>query len=181
MNRKDARIWPGYVMVGEVTSPFGIDGSVRVYATTDFPERLVTLTQVAVDLLGETCGVVSSRLASPSLAVMKLAGFTTREQAARLRGAVLMVPTSELPTLAPDEYYWHQLLGLTVVEADSGRVLGELAHVLRTGASHDVFEVTREGKKPLLIPALKSVVLEVDLRQARMLVRLLPGLEEIGE
>jgi 16S rRNA processing protein RimM len=92
-----------------------------------------------------------------------------------------MVPASELPKLAPDEYYWHQLLGLTVVEAESGRILGELVHVLRTGASHDVFEVERSGKKPLLIPALKSVVLEVDLDRARMVVRLLPGLEEIGE
>lgn len=181
MNRKELRIWPGYIMVGEVTAPFGIDGSLRVFITTDFPQRLLELSHVAVDLLGETRAVVHSRLVPPSLAVMKLAGIVTREQAERLRGALLMVPTTGLPKLSPNEYYWHQLVGLTVVEEDTGRVLGELIHVLRTGAGHDVFEVERDGKKPLLIPALKAVVRQVDLDEGRMTVHLLPGLEEIVE
>lgn len=166
-------------MVGEVTAPFGIDGSVRVFPTTDFPERLTQLQAVAVDRLQGVREVVSCRLAPP-LAVMRLQGFMTREQAETLRGAYLMVPEAELPSLPEGEYYWHQLVGLTVTEAGTGRPLGRLQHVLRTGA-HDVFEVARPGKKALLIPALKSVVKEVDLPGGRMVVELLPGLEEIVE
>jgi 16S rRNA processing protein RimM len=86
-----------------------------------------------------------------------------------------------LPSLPQDEYYWHQLVGLTVVENHTARVLGELAHVLRTGAGHDVFEVARPGKKPLLIPALKAVVKVVDLDGRQMIVELLPGLEDIAD
>lgn len=165
-------------MVGEVTAPFGIDGSVRVYPTTDFPDRLTRLKTVAVDRLGEARNVVESRVAPP-VAVMKLQGYHTREQAETLRGARLMVPEGELPSLPQNEYYWHQLVGLTVIEEGTTRILGRLAHVLRTGAGHDVFEVERPHKKPLLIPALKSVVKLVDLEQQQMVVALLPGLEEI--
>lgn len=180
MSRKDPAVWPGYVMVGEVTSPFGIDGAVRVFPTTDFPERLLELKEVAVNTLRGSRAVVHSRLAPP-MAVMQLEGFTTRDQAETLRGALLMVREAELPILPGDEHYWHQLVGLTVVEDGTERVLGQLAHVLRTGAGHDVFEVERPGKKPLLIPSLKSVVKQVDLEGQRMVVELLPGLEDIVE
>lgn len=180
MSPKSGEVWPGHVMIGEVTSPFGIDGAVKVFPTTDFPERLLGLKEVAVDRLGGTRPVLMSRL-QPPVAVIQLAGVSTREQAETLRGAILMVPEERLPKLPPDEYYWHQLVGMTVVEDGSGRTLGQLAHVLRTGAGHDVFEVAREGKKPLLIPALKSVIRGVDIAARTMTVELLPGLEEITE
>ncbi len=167
-------------MVGEVTSPFGIDGSIRVFPTTDFPERLVRLQKVAVDRLGEERAVVASRLAPP-VAVMKLAGFMTRDQAETLRGAILMVAEEHLPELPEGDYYWHQLVGLRVVESGTDRFLGPLTHVLRTGAGHDVFEVERAGKKPLLIPSLKSIVKQVDLSQGRMVVELPPGLEDVAD
>lgn len=178
MSPRRKTIWPDYVMVGEVTAPFGMDGSVRVFPTTDFPERLLTLKEVAVDVLGSTRQVVQSRLAPP-MAVMRLAGYNTREEAERLRGALLMVPERELPKLPQDEYYWHQLVGLTVQEQGTDRVLGRVAHVLRTGATHDVLEVERPEKKPLLIPALKSIVRQVDLGARIMTVTLPPGLEEL--
>lgn len=180
MSRNSPDIWPGHVMVGEVTAPFGIDGSVRVFPTTDFPERLLQLPKVTVDRLGGTRQVVMSRL-SPPMAVMRLEGFTTRDQAETLRGAILMVPEADLPKLPEDEYYWHELVGMTVFEDETQRVLGTLAHILRTGAGHDVFEVERSGRKPLLIPALKSVVKAVNLHERTMVVKLLPGLEEIVE
>ena len=179
MSRK-REVWPGYVMIGEITSPFGIDGSVRVYPTTDFPERLLGLKAVAVDLLGELRPVLKSRL-QPPMAVIQLAGIFTREQAEALRGAILMVAEKDLPNLGQDEYYWHQLLGIDVREEGSDRHLGKLHQVLRTGAGHDVFEVERDGKKPLLIPALKSIVKFVDLKARVMTVELLPGLEDITE
>ena len=180
MKRKETQVWPGYVMVGEVTSPFGIDGSVRVYPTTDFPERLLQLQKVTVDRLKGERAVIASRLAPP-MAIVKLAGFETREQVEVLRGAILMVPQENLAKLPEGEYYWHQLVGLQVVEVNSERVLGSLTHVLRTGAGHDVFEVEREGKKPLLIPSLKSIVKKVDLTLGQMIVELLPGLEDMAD
>jgi len=164
-------------MVGEVTAPFGIDGAVRVFPTTDFPERLLALSEIVVDKLGGSRSILHSH-AAPPMAVLQLAGFTTREQAETLRGAVLMVPEATLPPLVPDAYYWHELVGLTVKEVGSDRILGRLTHVLRTGAGHDVFEVERVGRKPLLIPALKSVVKTVDLTAGCVWVDLLPGLED---
>ncbi|MCY0877960.1 MAG: ribosome maturation factor RimM [Firmicutes bacterium] len=178
--RKQPEVWPGHILVGEVTAPFGIDGSLRVLPTTDFPERFVRLREVTVDRLGGVRAVEQARLALP-MAVIKLKGVDTRTAAEALRGALLMVPEAALPPLPEGEYYWHQLVGLTVEEVGTGRVLGRIAHVLRTGAPHDVFEVDRPGRKPLLIPALKSVVREVDLGRGVMSVVLLPGLEDVSE
>lgn len=180
MSRKQANVWPGHVMIGQVTAPFGIDGSVKVYPTTDFPERLLGLKKVTVDVLGESRPVLMSRL-QPPMAVLAIAGVTSREQAERLRGALLMVPEEDLPKLPQDEYYWHQLVGMVVREEGTKRTLGNLAHVIRTGAGHDVFEVARDGKKPLLIPALKSVIKRIDIEGREMRVELLPGLEDISE
>ncbi|NMP24607.1 ribosome maturation factor RimM [Sulfobacillus harzensis] len=180
MSRRTADVWPGHVMIGQVTSPFGIDGSVKVFPTTDFPERLLGLKQVTVDVLGGSRPVLTSRL-QPPMAVIHIAGINTREEAEALRGAILMVPETDLPKLPQDEYYWHQLVGMEVREDSTNRFLGRLSHVLRTGAGHDVFEVEREGKKPLLIPALKTVVKHVDILEREMRVDLLPGLEDISE
>lgn len=167
-----------FVEVGAVTAPHGIDGSMRVYPTTDFPERLQTLQQVRVDRLDSERAVVGVR-PHGMLMIVKLAGVTTREAAEALRGAKLLVPVDALPALPAGEFYWHELVGMTVTEWGSGRILGQLDRVIRTGARQDVFEVGRPGKPPLLIPALKSVVRRVDTAARVMEVELIPGLEEL--
>ncbi|MDA8193822.1 MAG: ribosome maturation factor RimM [Thermaerobacter sp.] len=172
---KDA--WPGYVVVGEITSPHGIDGSFRVLPMTDYPQRLLNRRTVTIDKLGMAVRVLTAR-EHGRLMVMRIAGTDSRELAEKLRGGKLMVAAAELPALPEDQFYWHQLVGLTVIEADSGRVLGEIGHIIRTGGGTDVFEVRRAAEKPLLIPALRSVVRQVDLVARKMEVELLPGLEE---
>ncbi|AEJ39422.1 16S rRNA processing protein RimM [Sulfobacillus acidophilus TPY] len=177
---KSPAVWPGHVLVGQITAPHGIDGTFRVYPTTDFPERWRQWQSVVIDRLGGSRAVIQSRL-TPTMVLLKVEGIQTRDAAEALRGALVMVPETALPDLPPGEYYWHQLIGLTVVEVGTGRVLGTLAHVLRTGARHDVFEVERPGKKSLLIPALKDVVKHVSLAEGRMDVALLPGLEDVAD
>lgn len=177
MSSRRPTVWPGHVMVGEITAPHGIDGSVRVYPTTDFPERFLSLTSVIVDKLGGETRIQDVRRRAQMM-VVRFDGVSSRESAERLRGALLMVPESSLPALDKDEFYWHELVGLTVEEAGTGRILGTIGKVMRTGAAHDVFEVERANQKPILIPALKSIVKNVDLSQKRMQVDLLPGLEE---
>lgn len=174
MNPKDEG-----VAVGQVVGAQGLDGSVRVLPTTDFPERLLRLRAVWWGTLqGDPQEVVAVR-PHGRLVVMRFRTVSDRTAAERLRGPVLWVPRQSLPPLPAGEYYWFQLTGLTVVEGASGRMLGRVARVLRTGA-HDLLEVERSGRPPLLIPALRQMVRRVDLEQRRVEVELPPGLEDLS-
>jgi 16S rRNA processing protein RimM len=95
--------------------------------------------------------------------------------AEKLKGALLQVPRSELVPLPDGHYYIFDIVGLTVYTQEGER-LGVVQDVLRTGAN-DVYVVQAEsGGAPLLIPALKAVVREIDLEGGRMTVVLPEGL-----
>ena len=74
-------------------------------------------------------------------------------------------------------YYIADLIGITVTKED-GEVLGKIKDVMQTGAN-DIYVVSREGKKDLLIPVLPDVVLSVDIAEKKAVVRLLEGLEDL--
>jgi len=160
-------------LIGEITSPVGLYGEVNVFPHTDFPERFVALAEVGIRQGEGAARVVQieRRRISGRRIVLKLHGADTLEDAERLRGAHLVVPSSWAVPLAADEYFHHQLLGLQVVTT-AGESLGEITAIWPTGAN-DVYET------PLaLIPAVKEFVLEVDLDQRHMLVLARPGLKK---
>jgi 16S rRNA processing protein RimM len=90
--------------------------------------------------------------------VARLAGCEEREAAERFRGSEVAVPRSQLPQTQPDEYYWADLLGLTVVNGES-QELGSIAGILQTGAN-DVLVV--QGERERLIPFIAAVIRQVD-------------------
>ena len=75
------------------------------------------------------------------------------------------------------EFYIKDILGMDVL-ADTGEFIGKIKDVFRTG-SNDVYEVTREGKKPMYLPAIKDVILKYDLEENKMTVHIIDGLDEI--
>lgn len=105
--------------------------------------------------------------------VVRLEGVEAREQAEALIGRYLEVEAEPLPA---GHYYWHQLVGLRVMD-DDGRELGTLVEVFRAG-ENEVYRVEADGQPDLLLPALRDVVREIDLEKATMTVRYEP--EEVG-
>lgn len=111
----------------------------------------------------------------------------TRDIAETLVGKSVAVSKEDLPELDEDTYYWEDLIGLEVIDINSG-YLGEIDRVIPTG-SNDVFVVKSRNKsgasgkgrqnKEILVPALSSVVLSVDLDKREMTVNLPSGLKEI--
>ena len=99
--------------------------------------------------------------------------ITNRDQAKTLIGAELLIPQSELPDLDENTYYWYDLIGIEVVTM-TGEFLGRIESIIETG-SNDVY-VVKSNEKEVLIPALESVVLEIDLEHKRMQVDLPEGL-----
>lgn len=151
--------------MGRIAAPFGVRGWVKVQT---FTEQLDGLLDFPVWHLGRggqwrEVAVLEADVHSKGLAV-RLDGCNDRDAAAALKGLDVAVPREALPAAAENEYYWSDLIGLTVVNAQ-GETLGKVADVLETGAN-DVLVV--EGERERLIPFVAQVVLEVDLAAARI-------------
>jgi len=167
-----------YITVAKVLRPHGRGGEVRLLPLTDFPERFFSMKRVLVEKGDERRDMVVEGVRwHQKVVLMKLAGIDDPETARAYQGTHLVVTRAELVQLPADNFYVFDLLGLTVFSGE-GRELGRVSDVMRTGAN-DVYVVDRPGLRPLLIPALKRVVRQVDLSGGRMVVDLPEGLEEV--
>ena len=106
--------------------------------------------------------------------VVRLTNVTHRTAADSMRGALLTVPEDNLAPLPEDTYYHFQLIDLHVF-SDEGEELGVIAEILDTSAN-DVYVIRNDAGPDLLIPAIREVVLDVDVDSGRMTVHLTPGL-----
>jgi|BEDMetMinimDraft_2_1075160.scaffolds.fasta_scaffold02746_3 16S rRNA processing protein RimM len=153
------------VQIGEVVAAHGLDGGLKVYPTSDHAERWAEwLSAVIVDRLGPEPRPARVARVAGGLPVLRVEGIEDRTAAERLVGAVVWVPTADLPRLGADEFYWFQLVGLLVTDRD-GRPAGRVRHVRRTGA-HDVIEV-EQGSRRALVPFVRAWV-ELDWPAGRL-------------
>lgn len=154
--------------IGVIVAPQGVRGQVRMQIWTQFPDRLSTLQTVYLGDEPEPRRLRAVRLKG-GLAILTLEGVETRDAAEALRGTVVRVGPGQAAPLAEDEYYHYQLIGLQAVD-EAGRPLGELTEIIETGAN-DVYVVRSPDGRETLLPALKDVILDIDIAQGRMVVR----------
>lgn len=158
-----------FVTLGRISGVHGVQGWVRVHSDTSPRENIVNYSPWHLVREGrrETWKVNSGRRQGKAVAA-KLAGCNDRNAAEDLIGALITVPRSVLPaTTVPGEYYWADLIGLSVETVD-GVPLGRIEHLFETG-SNDVIVV--KGDRERLVPYIwEQVVREVDLEAGVMRV-----------
>ena len=162
------------VLIGEVLRPQGVNGELKVYPVTSDPKRFLKLREISLRSGGvkKTFVIIRARV-QPDFVFLNVQGIDNKDQAETYRGWEVVIDSSEVPPLAEGWYYF-ELEGLQVYEGDT--LLGTLTQVLETGAN-DVYLVQGVAGE-ICIPALKSVVLRVDIENRRMDVALPPGLLE---
>ena len=172
----------GYLAIGRIIAPHGIRGEVKVEVLTDFPERFKPGTHV---FLGAGTEDPEARPAKIAAARPHKGGFLVkldivpdRNAAELVRNRYLLIPAADAMPLGEHENYLHDLMGLEV-ETTDGQHLGELREVLFTNAN-DVY-VVRGPAGEVLLPAIRDVVLQVDLSARRMVVALPEGLLDAAE
>jgi len=158
-----------FVTLGRISGVHGVQGLVRVHSDTSPRENIVNYSPWHLVREGrrETWKVNSGRRQGKAV-VAKLAGCNDRSAAEDLIGALITVPRSVLPaTTVPGEYYWADLIGLSVETVD-GVQLGRIEHLFETG-SNDVIVV--KGDRERLVPYIwEQVVREVDIEAGVMRV-----------
>ena len=123
------------LVIGKIVSVHGVRGEVKVYSYTDPIDNLLDYSEWTLRRDGEARSVslVRGRVQNRVL-VAKLKGLEDREEARALSGFEICVPLESLPPLPEGEYYWHQLVGLQVINQDE-QLLGRVDHLLETGAN----------------------------------------------
>lgn len=149
--------------VARILGPKGLRGGLRVEALTDWPDRLTAGSELWLDGSVEPTRI--DRVESGGrVLVVYLEAVGTREAAESLIGRYLEAPARDLPE---GEYYWDDLIGLEVVGPE-GEPVGELVDIFRAGGNEVYRVVGPDGER--LVPALRTSVLDIDLRARRMTV-----------
>lgn len=161
------------IVLGRIVAPFGIKGWVRVAPYGDDPERWGEMPQwwlcrddAAADDAWQAMDVVECKLHGSGV-IAALEQLPDRNAAEAVKGWFVGAPREALPEPDEEEYYWADLVGLSVCNRD-GEALGEVAGLMSTGA-HDVLRVV-DGDTERLIPFVAAYALEVDLAARRIVV-----------
>jgi 16S rRNA processing protein RimM len=158
-----------YFSVGYVLKPQGIKGEIKVEPLTDEVNRFDDFGQVFVEDGKDYCAIkIIGRRYSKNFVFLKLQGYDDINQAEKLRNHYLWIPREMARSLPEDTYYIADIIGCTVKTHEGGS-LGDIVDVLQTG-SNDVYVIRGCRGEEILIPALKKVVLEVNLPEKVIVV-----------
>ncbi len=149
-----------WVIVGRFGRPHGIKGLVTVYSFTEPNDNILSYSDwhAYLNYSWQPIKVLSVQIHTKSI-VAQIEGFSEREAVARLTNVEIAIHKAQLATLAAGEYYWHQLVGMKVIN-QQGLSFGQVIEVMPTG-SNDVLVV--QGEKRYLIPyLLGQFIIEID-------------------
>jgi len=171
---------PQYLVLAQVLRPHGIRGDLSIKMLTDFPERMKELDVVYLGADPEKPRnlvkqhVVWVRRAKNDHWLLHIDGVESREAADLMRSKYIFVSLKDAVPLEADEVYLFQIIGLEV-QTTQGEVLGRLTDVIETGAN-DVYLVQSEKYGEVLLPAIPSVILNINVDAGMMTVELPNGL-----
>lgn len=169
-----------YILIGKVVGVHGVKGKIKVFPYTESPDTFKALNAV---WLRDRSGVyqkfgVESASVGKKLVLLGLSGVDSCTAAESLIDSEVHCPKERLKKLSANEYYWYQIIGLTV-QLQNGTTLGRITAIVPTG-SNDVY-VVKDGSREYLIPAIEDVVVNIDLSNKVMTIRLLENLLDMDD
>ncbi len=158
-----------YLQIGEIVRPQGIRGEVKLRAMSSDPDRYARLESVYLLVKGQYVEhkVTKGRCAG-GFAVLQLGGVKDRNEAEALRGVKVFVDREHAIDLDEDENFVVDLIGLNAVDTQ-GNAIGTLTDVLTPNQICDVY-VFDTPRGEMMIPALKRVVVKVDLDEEKIVL-----------
>lgn len=176
----DRHIDRNYLHIGRIIGAHGLSGELKVWPLTDDLSRFARLRECLIETPDEKnaqpAQAAGARLTREHV-LLRLQGISDRTAAETLKGHWISVTREHAITLPPDTWFVCDLIGCQVFDTEHG-YLGHLTDVLPT-AAHDVYTVSLPPAKDLLFPALKTILLSVDVIAKHIDVKLPNGLYEI--
>lgn len=159
-----------FLEAGKIVNTHGIAGEVKIMPWADEPEFLLDFDTLYID--GQPLAVAASRVHKNSVLV-KFQGVNDINAAVKYREKVVCIDRADAQ-LEDGAFFLADLMGLEVRDADSGEVLGKIADVL-TPPSSNVY-VVRGGKREHMIPAVDEFIVETNVDEGYLRVRLIEGM-----
>ncbi|SDH89616.1 ribosome maturation factor RimM [Alloyangia pacifica] len=164
------------ICVGVLGGAFGVNGEVRLKSYTADPEAIADYAPLTSEDGSRSFDIQITRPLKGGFAA-RLSNVRTKEEADALKGLQLFAPRDRLPDLQDDEFYYTDLIGLTVLDT-GGAEIGKVKAVLNHGAS-DLLELIVPGASTtVLLPFTRAVVPTVDIASGRIIADPPEGLLE---
>lgn len=164
-----------YFEIGQIVNTSGLKGVIKIKPFTDDITRFSDLKTIYISIKKELKEFEIEQVRfSKNMVFLKLKGIDTIEQAENYRNLYLKIKRNKDEKLEKDSYYVVDILGCKVI-TDEEKELGNIVDIFPTG-SNDVYVVKDELGKQILLPAIKEVIKEVDIKKKIITVHLLEGL-----
>lgn len=160
------------ILIGKITSAVGLKGEVKVYNYSDSADIYRTAGAVYT---GDDLRQVKSVRTQKNMVILLLEGIDDRTAAEKMRGTEVFVTEDDLPELPEGQYYIRDLIGMDVVDSDSGELIGKVRDVIQNTAQ-DIFDVKSTEGKQVLIPKVPEFIIDIDREQNTIRVRLIEGM-----
>lgn len=166
-----------FFYLGTLTRPFGLKGELCAFFDTDNPERYTQLDALFLDLDGEKIPYTVEHIAyrGNNQFVIKFEGIGPNE-CREFAQVELYLPLSQLPPLDGNRFYFHEVIGFTVIDERLGEI-GTCQDFLEV-SNNPIMQVDHNGTE-ILIPASKQFVTQVDRENRILHVSTPEGLVEI--
>ncbi|HHF7373565.1 ribosome maturation factor RimM [Legionella bozemanae] len=152
-----------WIVIARFGRPHGVKGFVTVHSFTEPRDNVLKYADWHAFINNKWQPIKLLRAEAQNKAIIvQIEGYPEREHVAHLTNIEIAVQQEQLEKLEPGEYYWHQLIGMNVIN-QQGELFGKVIEIIPTGAN-DVLVV--EGSKRHLIPYLPSkFILDIDTKQ----------------
>lgn len=157
--------------LGQITKLHGLNGEVTAFFDVDFPEQYENMESVFVDINNKLVPFfIESLEVTPKKVIIQFEDIETVEAAEELIGKELYLPLSALPPLSGKAFYYHEIIGFTVIDASFGEI-GPVKEVY-THSHQDLIACEHQGRE-VLIPVSDELIEDID-RDAKQLHVVVP-------
>ena len=164
-----------YFEIGQIVNTSGLKGILKIKPFTDDIKKFSNLKTIYIKTKsGLTEFKIEQVRYVKNMVMLKVAGIDTVEEAEKYRNLYIKILRDQEEQLEEGSYYVVDILGCKV-NTDANQELGKIVDVFQTG-SNDVYVVKDEQGKQILLPAIKQVIKNVDIKNKIITVHLLEGL-----
>ena len=167
-----------FYYLGKITKKFSFRGEVIIFLDTDSPEFYYNIKKIFINLNNVlTPFDLSSVIPNKSNRIrVKINGINTENDTKKLINKEIYLPIESLPKTDENSFYYHEIIGYTVLDQDSKKV-GNITGVNDQSPQH-LFQINASGKK-ILIPINDNLIIKVDKKNKTMRVELPDGILDL--
>ena len=160
-----------HVHIASVVGFFGIKGAIKLKTFTEYPDDIFDFKEI---YYLEDADIKSNIYLSPirikgDIATVYINGITDRNEAERFLSKKLYIDRSSLKSLAKEEYYYHDLIGL-VVKNSSGEKIGIIDSLCNHGAGDILYIKLHDSQKIIAHPFTQKSVLNIEIKDRYIVI-----------